>query len=110
MIDLNQLIDLAPPVGLWCALNFILMGAKRIPGVATWMIPFLSFALGGILYPLLSDPGKVSFAVRCPVCAQVVTGILIGGAAVGGHQAFKQIINRIGLSTGDTETITKEPK
>jgi hypothetical protein len=48
--------------------------------------------------------------VRCPVCAQVVTGILIGGAAVGGHQAFKQIINRIGLSTGDTETVTKEPK
>lgn len=105
MPDLNQLIDVAPPLALWMVLNFVMMFAKRSPFIPNWSIPWLSFGLGGLAYPLLTDPDKVAFAVRCPICAQVLTGLLIGGAAVGGHQLFKQTIKRFGFSTGDTEVI-----
>lgn len=98
VIDFSQLKDLSPPVLIWAALNFLMFAAKRVPAIPNWSIPFISFALGGIAYPLLSDPGKVSFAVRCPICAQVLTGLLVGGAAVGTHQAFKKFIERFGVS------------
>lgn len=109
MIDLKPFLDAAPPVALLIALNFVLMAIKKVPFIPNWSIPFIAFAIGGIAYPLLSDPAKVSFAVRCPVCAQVITGLLIGGAAVGSHQMFKQFLNRLGLSSGDTIVITNPP-
>lgn len=104
----NQLLELSPPVALWFALNFLLMFAKKCPCVPNWMIPWLSFIAGGIVYPMISDPNSVSFAVRYPVAAQSLTGLLIGGAAVGSHQLFKQTIKRFGFSTGDTEQFIKE--
>lgn len=104
MNDLTQLWDAAPPVGLMFALNFVLMFVKRIPHVPSWSLPLIAFVLGGIFYPLISDPAKVSFSVRCPICAQILTGLLIGGASVGTHQTFKQFLGRFGWAADDQES------
>lgn len=110
MPELTQLKDLSPPIVLWVVLNIVAIILKRVPQFPDWLIPVTSVVLGGIIYPLVTDPGKVSFAVRCPVCAQVLTGMMAGGIAVASHAQFKQFMQRFGLSTGDTEIITPEDK
>lgn len=104
----EQLYKLSPPVSMALAINFVMLGVRRIPNFPTWTAPFIAMAIGGIFYPLLADPGNVLFAVRSPLAAQFITGVSAGGLAVAFHQQFKQILKRFGVSTGDTEMFTKD--
>lgn len=108
MIDFDQLLQLKAPVILILVLNAAMFVVKRIPAVPDWIIPTLSFIGGGIGYPLMSNPGDVPFTARCPLCVQFFFGLILGYAAVGCHQQVKQFLNRKGISTGDTEIITKD--
>lgn len=108
---MNELIEsitsISPTVGLWLVINIVLIYLKRAPSIPNWTLPFLASIIGGTVYPLISDPGKISFTVRYPILIQVIQGIIIGFAATGLHQAFKQWMNRFGISTGDTEVLTR---
>jgi hypothetical protein len=108
MIDFDQLKQLSPPVLIIIAINVLMFGAKRIQVIPDWIIPALAMVLGGVIYPLISNPGDVPYTVRCPLCLQVLFGLIIGFAAVGCHQQVKQLFKRFGISTGDTEVITKD--
>lgn len=108
MIDFEQLKQLSPPILLIVVINALMFGAKRVPFIPNWIIPVVSMAMGGILYPLISKTGDVPYTVRCPDCLQILFGLIIGFAAVGCHQQVKQLFNRFGISTGDTEVITKD--
>lgn len=108
MIDFDQLLQLKAPLLIVLGLNCVMFILKRIPFVPDWLIPTFSFIGGGIAYPLFSSPGDVPFTSRCPLCVQTFFGLILGFAAVGGHQQVKQILNRLKISTGDTEVFTKD--
>lgn len=105
--DFNALTQLTPPVAL--GLSLIIAGAflKQSP-VQNWIIPWILMAVGGVLYPMIGEVGKVSYNVRFPAAFNAVIGVCIGGFAVGMHQGFKQAINFFaakkaeGLPKGDT--------
>lgn len=103
----DQLYKLSPPISMALAINFLLLGLKRIPKFPMWTTPFIAMTIGGVFYPLLADPGNVLFSVRSPIAAQIITGVSAGGLAVAFHQQFRQILKRFGVSTGDTEIFTK---
>ena len=108
MPDFSQFYELKPPIVLWLVLHFVAFSLKRIPTFPDWLIPITLMTMGAVTYPLVTDPGQVSFAVRCPLCAQVFTGAMAGGIAVATHTQFKQLVKRFGWSTGDTDFIKKE--
>ncbi len=93
MSELEQLLELSPPVVLALALNCIGWGLKKSP-LAGWLLPLALMALGGAAYPFVAEVGKVSFAVRNPAAFNVVIGIAIGGLSVGLNQAFRQVFGR----------------
>ena len=103
----DELLQVSPPIGLVLAINVFLMLLKKIPSVPHWSLPIIAVVIGAFCYPLLTDPAKVSFAVKSPLLAQTITGILIGYAAVGAHQKFRQLVKRFGMHTGDTDQWSK---
>ena len=102
MPDLQQLLELSPLLLIWFGINLLMWVAKRIPQVPNWSIPLIALVIGAVALPLFTDPGKVLFSVRCPVCLQVFQGACVGLASVGTHQLFRQIVGRFGISLGDT--------
>lgn len=104
MPELNQLLELKPLVLLWVSLNFVMWLVKKAPVAPNWVIPFLSPIIGAIAFPFITEPGKVIFSVKCPICLQVFQGFCVGCAAVGTHQAFRSFIERFGFKS-DTLTI-----
>lgn len=99
------LVDLKPELGLWVSLNIFFAIAKRTPVMPGWIIPWISFLLGGIVYPLVYSASVGS--VPKPLASQVIIGLMIGGAAVGGHQLFKRTTERLGFTFGETEIIER---
>lgn len=105
--DIKVLLDLSPPVALMFSLNLIFLFLKRSPRIPNDIIPWISPLLGMFVYPWITEPGKVAFAVRSPLAAQMVTGFLVGLAAVGANQWFKTFYKKVGLFSGDTGFIDK---
>lgn len=106
----NQLLDLSPPVAFLLALNSLLFVLRKTPQVPNWSLQWVALLVGTLLYPQLTDPAKVSFAVASPVVAQHVTGFLIGFAAIGTNKWFRDRLKQFGFSSnGDTTFTTKPP-
>ena len=104
MPDITQLLDLTPPVALLFALNFLIWILKKAaPNFPRWTIPMLAFALGGIIFPLISESGKVPYQMRSPLTSQILIGLIIGGASVGGNQCFVRTMQRLGFWNDDEE-------
>lgn len=103
---LTDITQLSPPLALALALSFVGFGLKRSP-VADWLIPWILIAAGAALYPLISEVGKISYTVSHPEAFAAVIGACIGGFAVGGHQAIKQMLNELKLRN-ETKFIKKD--
>lgn len=102
MPDITQLLDLTPPVALLFSLNlFIWILKKAAPNFPRWTIPSLAIALGGIIFPLISDTGKVPYQMRSPITSQILVGLIIGGASVGGNQWLVRTMQRLGFWNED---------
>lgn len=102
-LDITKLLELSEPMAVMIAINIVLALLKRVPQVKNWTLPMIAVVLGGVTYPLIADPAKVSFGAHNPTAALVITGVIIGYAAVGFHQKFKQIATRLGMMTDDHE-------
>jgi hypothetical protein len=108
MIDLQQIVDMSPPVGLVFGLNLVIFLLKKsAPEFPRWVLPTCSMIAGGIIYPLISSPGDVPYQMRSPVTAQALMGVIMGGCAIGTNQWFKTMVQRFGLFQDDT-TFTKK--
>lgn len=87
-LDLNTLSQLSPPVLLMLFLNLVGFGLTKTPVIDNKWIPILLFLLGGFLYPFI---GIVEASQRHPTVHLAIIGSIIGGAAVGTNQVFRQI-------------------
>lgn len=108
-MDLDQLLNLTPPWILGAVLLMVGFFLKKSP-VQNWLIPWLIGPLGAAVYPWIAVAGKEG---KNPFLLDTLYGAGIGLAVVGGHQAFKQLIDfRVktkmeGLPEGDTTLISK---
>lgn len=104
-INFDDLIQVSPPIGMALLINFALLFVRPIlSDRGRDFLPMIAMVFGGIAYPLLTEPGKVLFNVRSPVAAQVVIGMVAGGASVAFHQQFKGLLRRrfgVGCSYDD---------
>lgn len=99
-LDLNTLSQLSPPVLLMLFLNLVGFGLNKTDYISNKWIPLILFSLGGILYPMI---GIVEASQRHPVIHLAIIGCIIGAAAVGTNQLYRQI-------KGPGTSITNEPK
>lgn len=106
---LKNLFDVTPPVGLVVFLNVFFFLCKKSPLFPAKYIPWISFLCGGMIYPLISEPGKTGFAVHSPLLAQIIMGLTLGGTAVAMHQAKKNIPLIGGLFNDENSTPDSQP-
>lgn len=111
MPDINQLLDLSPPLGLILGLNF-LMAILKYSFKDTFpkrLIPALCFLLGGLIFPLIAEQKNVPYNMVSPLASKIIMGFVLGGCAVGGHQLFVNLLkNKFGIvMPGDTDFIEK---
>lgn len=108
---MNQLLELSPPVAFLLALNALLFVLRKTPQVPNWSLQWVALAVGTFVYPMITDPAKVSFAVQNPKVAQAITGFLIGFAAIGTNKWFRDRLEQLGFkaATSDTTFTVKPP-
>lgn len=86
-LDLNTLSQLSPPVLLMLFLNLIGFALNKSPFIDNKYIPLLLPITGGILYPFI---GTIEATQRHPSVHLAIIGCIIGGAAVGTNQLYRQ--------------------
>lgn len=87
-LDLNTLGQLSPPVLLMLFLNLVGYGLSKAPVLDNKWIPLILPILGGIVYPFI---GTIEASQRHPTVHLAIIGCIIGGAAVGTNQLFRQL-------------------
>lgn len=92
-MNIDQLLELSPPVALLGVLMLLGFYLKRSP-FPSWAIPITLGVLGGGSYPFIADLSKVSFQVANPTVLNVIIGVLIGLAGPGIQSQFQNILER----------------
>jgi hypothetical protein len=103
----NQLLDVSPPVAMALVLSCLYAFTIAYTRVNKLVLDLVVVAGASALYPQLADPGKVGFAVHNPVMAEVVTGALIGCAAIIFNPAIRRVLAKLGALNGAS---TPEPQ
>lgn len=96
----KELLTLSPPFAFALGLCFLVSFLKKFVH-REWILNAVPLFLGMIIYPLLTDQGKVAFGAHYPIAAQVITGFLVGCVAICGQKPFEKLINKFGLSLED---------
>lgn len=94
MIDLNTLLNIAPPAILMIVLNGIGFCLKKANFFPNRIIPIMLLLLGGASYPFVGEYSPRVAAARFPVALMVVYGIGIGLAAVGSFESAKTLLEK----------------
>lgn len=102
----DTLFKMSPPLLMIIGINISLMLLRHF--VPHKILPIIAVVLGMVFTPLLIPVSSLAYSVPSPMTALIIMGAVIGYAAVGLHQKFKQILKKVGVSTGDTMIITKE--
>lgn len=106
----DSLLKVSPPIALAIFINFLLLFIGKLEyfrAKKDWL-PIIALLIGGLVYPLVAEVGKISFSVPYPTMLNIVIGVCIGGLSVAFHQIFKNLLKKVGASTGDTMIITKD--
>ena len=98
----NQLLDVSPPVAMALSLSCLYAFAVSYTRINKLLLDLLVIVGASALFPQLADPGKVGFAVHNPVLAEIVTGSLIGCAAIIVNPAFRRLLAKLG-ALGDAD-------
>lgn len=77
----NQIFSSKPEILLVIGIIALGYGLKAIPQFPNQLIPLVNLLIGGSVYPLISSPGSVDYAMRYPIVRQVLCGLIIGCAA-----------------------------
>lgn len=93
----NQLLEVSPPVGLALVLAIVCALVVSLTKVNKLIVDLVAVVGAAALYPQVADPGKVGFSVHNPVAAQIITGALIGCAAVIVTPFMTKLLTKIGV-------------
>lgn len=104
--DIFDILQASPPVALAVGLNVLGYILKKSP-VANWMIPIILSLLGALVFPYISDVGKINFQCRQPMVLLGVYGFCIGAGSVGLNQMARQFLGRKN-DAGDTSFFSKK--
>lgn len=111
MPDLSALVELSPMMLLWLFINGLMWVVRnKVAAIDNKHIPIMAMVIGAACYPLMADPGKAIFTVRCPICLQVFQGAVLGLAAVGTNQLFRQYLGKVGITLDEPEQSKTETK
>lgn len=107
MEQLNELLNLSPPVGLLVFLFFLGVILKKADIFPNRFIPLTQLLLGAGIYPFLA--AVVPNGYYYPLAAKVFLGGLIGAGTVALHQVIKQYLEKKGLKLNgeDTDFVSK---
>lgn len=92
----QQLTDVSPPVAMAIVLAVLYCFAVSQSKISRLVIDLLVVGGAAAIYPQLADPGKVGFAVHNPMAAEVVTGALIGTAAIVFSPLVRKVLVKVG--------------
>lgn len=84
----NQILSSKPEILLTLFIIALGYTLKSIAVFPNRFIPLMNLLIGGIVYPLISSPGNVDYAMRYPIVRQVICGLIIGCAAHYIHALF----------------------
>jgi hypothetical protein len=105
--NLNEIVQLSPPIALALGLNIVGAAIKKI-GRLDSAIPLVLISLGAVIYPFISEMGKVDYECRNPMVLLGIYGALIGSASVGLNQMFRQFLAT--KDSGSTDTNKPDTK
>lgn len=101
--SLNTIFKMSPLVGMAAGINIVIFILKKF-GVPSKYFHLIAVALGMVLTPLLVPRSAIAYDVPHPLTALLLAGALLGFVAIGFHQKFKSLLEKIGANTnGDTE-------
>jgi hypothetical protein len=109
---MNELIDglipqVTPTAGAVLALNLVAY-LLAYSGVPKRWLPWITAAAGAAIWPFVSDPGKVGYAVRSPVVGQIIMGFMIGATAMWTHQTLlKPLIGKLNAKENEYDEAIK---
>lgn len=78
-LDPAPFLEMPKPLLSMIVIVFLMKAVKMSP-IPNWLIPWLAFIFGGLGYSLVNGFTRYN----------IVIGLLVGGASVGLHQAYKQ--------------------
>jgi uncharacterized membrane protein YeaQ/YmgE (transglycosylase-associated protein family) len=90
--NVNDIASLSPPILLVLFCNIVGWIASTLPFFNNRYIPILLFSVGAVVYPLVG--GTIDADTKHKTAHHIVVGAIIGGAAVGTNQAFRQLMNK----------------
>ncbi len=106
----NQLLDVSPPVAMALVLSCLYAFTGTYTKFNKALLDLFVVACAASLYPQLADPGKVGFAVHNPIMAEVVTGALIGCAAIIFNPAIRRVLVKLGAIPDPANAPIPQPK